>query len=133
MEKKYLKKIKVSDEITLDVCDLSRVAAGDRCFVQIVIFTDVPIKKEYFNTIQDPDAAFDKAQKIFGPTIRYEYKRERIFIDTKVKDKVLKELLTIFKKDVLPYISRPDFFKKFVVSKYIDAKRDPYKYQKASN
>ncbi|MFH1672912.1 MAG: hypothetical protein ABIF87_05755 [Pseudomonadota bacterium] len=133
MPKKHLKKIELSDGIILDVWDVSRVVAGDRWFVRFEVSGDIPVKREYFDIVKDDEAAFEETQKVFGASIRYEYKRERIFIDKKVKDEVFQDLLTIFEESVLPYMSRSDFFKKFVVSKYIDLKRDPYKYQKASN
>ena len=118
MTRKHLKKIELSDGIVLNVWDVSRVAAGDRWFVRLEVSGDVPVKKEYFDTLKEPDTAFAETQKLFGSTMRYEYKRERIFIDRKIKDEVLKELLTAFEKNILPYMSKPGFFKKFVVSKY---------------
>jgi hypothetical protein len=133
MPKKHLKNIELPDGVTLGVWDLSRTAAGDRWFVRLEVSGDIPIKREYFDMIKDADSAFAEAQKRFGSTMRYAYKRERIFVDKKFKDNVFKELLTTFEKNILPYMSRSDFWKKLVVSKYIDVKRDPYNYQKASH
>jgi hypothetical protein len=122
MPKKHMKKIELSDGIILDVWDLSRVVAGDRWFVRLEVSGDIPVEREYFDIVKDDEAAFEETQKVFGASIRYEYKRERIFIDKKVKDEVFQDLLTIFEESVLPYMSRSDFFKKFVVSKYKDSK-----------
>jgi hypothetical protein len=133
MPKTHLKNIELSDEVILGVWDLSRIAAGDRWFVRLEVSGDIPIKREYFDMIKDADSAFAEAQKRFGSTLRYAYTRERIFVDQKRKDDVFKELLTTFEKNILPYMSKSDFWKKFVVSKYIDVKRDPYNYQKTSH
>jgi hypothetical protein len=122
MPKKHLKKIELSDGIILDVWDLSRVVAGDRWFVRLEVSGDIPVKREYFDIVKDDEAAFEETQKVFGVSIRYEYKRERIFIDKKVKDEVFQDLLTIFEESILPYMSRSGFFKKFVVSQYKNSK-----------
>jgi hypothetical protein len=129
----HLKNIELPDGVTLGVWNLSRIAAGDRWFVRLEVSGNIPIKREYFDMIQDADSAFAEAQKRFGSTVRYAYTRNRIFVDQKRKDDVFKELVTIFEKNVLPYMSKSDFWKKFVVSKYIDVKRNPYKYRKASH
>ena len=133
MSKTHLKNIELSDGITLSVWDLSRIAAGDRWFVRLEVSGDIPIKREYFDMIKDAASAYAEAQKRFGSTMRYVYTRERIFVDQKLKDDVFKELLTTFEKNILPYMSKSDFWKKFVVSKYIDVKRNPHNYQKASH
>ncbi len=118
MTKKLSKKIELVDQIVLDVWDTSRVAAGDRWFVRIEVSGDVSVKKQHFDTTRDTDTSYSEALRLIGPTVRYEYKRERIFVDKKIKDEVFKELVATFEKDTLPYVSRPDFFKKFVLSRY---------------
>lgn len=133
MSKTHLKNIELPDGITLGVSNLSRIAAGDRWFVRLAIAGNIPIKREYFDMIQDADSAFAEAQKRFGSTIRYVYTRERIFVDQKFKDDVFKALLTTFENNILPYLSKSDFWKKFIVSKYIDMKHNPHNYQKASH
>ena len=133
MSKTHLKNIELPDGITLGVSNLSRIAAGDRWFVRLEIAGNIPIKREYFDMIQDADSAFAEAQKRFGPTIRYTYRRERIFVDQKLKDDVFKKLLATFENNILPYLSKSDFWKKFIVSKYIDMKRNPYNHQKTSS
>jgi hypothetical protein len=131
MLKTHLKNIELSDGITLGVWNLSRIAAGDRWFVRLEVSGDIPIKKKYFDGLSDADSAFAEAQKRFGSTMRYAYKRERIFVDQHRKDNAFKELFTTFDKNILPYMSKSDFWKKFVVSKYIEVKRNPYNHQKA--
>jgi hypothetical protein len=128
MSKTHLKNIELPDGITLGVWNLSRIAAGDRWFVRLEVVGDIPIKREYFDMIKDADSAFAAAQKRFGSTMRYAYIRKRIFVDQKRKDDVFKELLTTFENNILPYMSKSDFWKKFVVSKYVDVKHDPYNY-----
>ena len=133
MSKTHLKNIERLDGLTLGVWDISRIAAGDRWFVRLEVAGNIPIKREYFDMIQDADSAFAEAQKRFGSTIRYTYRRERIFVDQKFKDDVFKKLLTTFENNILPYLSKSDFWQKFVVSKYIDMKRKTYNHRKTSS
>jgi hypothetical protein len=67
----------------------------------------------------DVDAA--ELQKIIGETVTFEKKQERVFVDDKEKDAVVSGLIDVFKKELLTYVSNPEFPKRFIVKQYNEA------------
>jgi hypothetical protein len=84
----------------------------------------VTVKEEYF---EDP-ADWRKTAKVFGSPIVYEYRNERTFVAGGEREALFDEFLANFKKDVLPYVSKDHFPKRFVLSKYQEMIKDPWKY-----
>ncbi|MGZ3648246.1 MAG: hypothetical protein ACXU9G_04350 [Syntrophales bacterium] len=62
------------------------------------------------------------------PEIFFEYKKERAFVRDRDKNVVFQELLDRFKKNSLPYLSRPSFPASFALSKHRNIEKNSYKY-----
>ena len=69
-----------------------------------------------------PAEELDDLKAVLGKTAVFEQKSKRIFIASSEKDKVFDELLNGFIKTSLPYLSRPEFPRRFVYKKYREAK-----------
>ena len=69
-----------------------------------------------------------KTAKVFGSPLVYEYRNERAFVSAGEREALFQEFLANFKKDVLPYVSKDHFPKRFVLSKYHEIVKDPWKY-----
>jgi hypothetical protein len=63
-----------------------------------------------------------------GPEFFFEYEKVRAFVRDREKNAVFQELLAAFKKNSLPYLSRPSFPASFALSKYRDIEKNSYKY-----
>jgi hypothetical protein len=63
-----------------------------------------------------------------GTEIFFEYKGERAFVKDSEKNTVFQQLLDNFKKNSLPYLSRPSFPASLALSKYRDIEKSSYKY-----
>jgi hypothetical protein len=50
------------------------------------------------------------------------------YVKSADQDAVFQEMLTAFKKDVLPYLSRDEFPRRFARSKFRDIEQNWYKY-----
>jgi hypothetical protein len=119
-----LEQIRLPNGLVAEIWDGSRLIAADTTTVVLVVKIPVVLKEEYF---EDP-AACRKAARVFGTSLVYEYRNERTFISVGEREALFNEFLANFKKDVLPYVSKDHFPKRFVLSKYHEMIKDPWKY-----
>jgi hypothetical protein len=117
--------IPLPNNLTVEVWDQSRPIASDTTKVDIFIRMEVDLNPAYFNRPEH----FEKVKQVFGSQIFFEYRMERAFINNRGKDTVIQEFLESFKKDTLPYLSRPAFPRNFALFKYRDIEKNPYKYR----
>lgn len=110
--------------LVAEIWDGSRLIAADTTTVVLVVKIPVVLKEEYF---EDP-AACRKTARVFGSPLVYEYRNERTFIAVGEREALFNEFLANFKKDVLPYLSKDHFPKRFVLSKYQEMIKDPWKH-----
>jgi len=110
--------------LVAEIWDGSRLIAADTTTVVLVVKIPVVLKEEYF---EDP-AACRKTARVFGSPLVYEYRNERTFITVGEREALFNEFLANFKKDVLPYLSKDHFPKRFVLSKYQEMIKDPWKH-----
>jgi hypothetical protein len=119
------------EEITLpnglvaEIWDGSRMIAADTTTVVLVVKIPVELKQEYFEDL----AACRKTATVFGSPLVYEYRNERTFVAAGEREALFGEFLAGFKKDVLPYVSKEQFPKRFVLSKYHEIMKDPWKHR----
>ncbi len=119
-----LEEIRLPNGLVAEIWDDSRLIAADTTTVVLVVKIPVTLKEEYF---EDP-AACRKTAKVFGSPLVYEYRNERTFVPVGEREALFSEFLASFKKDVLPYVSKDHFPKRFVLSKYQEMIKDPWKY-----
>lgn len=115
MEEKLIQTIELNNGLILKIFDISRKIAGDRWYVGIHSTVDISLSSLEGKPLP---ISLDTLRNALGDTICYLQKRERNFIDEKKKDEVLKELATSFTKSIIPYVSHPDFPKRFVLKQY---------------
>lgn len=119
-----IEEIRLPNGLVAEIWDDSRMIAADTATVVVVVKIPVTVKEEYF---EDP-ADCRKTAKVFGSPIVYEYRNERTFVAAGEREALFDEFLANFKKDVLPYVSKDHFPKRFVLSKYQEMIKDPWKY-----
>jgi len=129
-----VEEISLPNQLTVEVYDQSRAIAQDTVKVIFIARVRVAVKDAYF----DRREHYKMTQKVFGPEVLFEHMNERSFVPVRDREKVFREFEGHFKKDVLPYISKPHFASRFVLSKYQDIRKNPWKYgllpkQKADN
>jgi hypothetical protein len=121
---KLVEQISLPNQLTAEICDQSRPVAQDTVKVVFIARVKVEVKEEYF----DRREHYEMTRKMFGPEILFEYMNKRSFVPVQNQEKVFREFEDHFKKDSLPYISRPHFPSRFVRSKYHDIRKNPWKY-----
>jgi hypothetical protein len=116
--------IRLPNGLVAEIWDGSRLIAADTTTVVLVVKIPVALKEEYFENPAD----CRKTAKVFGSPLVYEYRNERTFVHVGERESLLGEFLANFRKDVLPYVSKQHFPKRFVLSKYHEIMKDPWKY-----
>jgi hypothetical protein len=120
-----LEEIRLPNGLVAEIWDGSRLIAADTTTVVLVVKIPVVLKEEYF---EDP-AASRKTAKVFGSPLVYEYRNERTFISVGEREALFNEFVANFKKDVLPYVSKEHFPKRFALSKYHEIMKDSWKFR----
>ncbi len=120
-----IEEIKLPNGLVAEIWDGSRMIAADTTTVVVVVKIPVALKEEYF---EDP-VDCRKTAKVFGSPIVYEYRNERTFVHVGEREALFNEFLASFKKDVLPYVSKEHFPRRFALSKYHEILKDPWKYR----
>jgi hypothetical protein len=120
-----LEEISLPNGLVAEIWDDSRMIAADTTTVVVVVKIPVVLKEEYF---EDP-AACRKTARVFGSPLVYEYRNERTFVHVGEREALLNEFLANFRQDVLPYVSKEHFPRRFALSKYHEIVKDPWKYR----
>lgn len=118
--------ITLKNGLVLEVHDCSRSIAADTTKVELVVRIRVPLLASYFPNLKD----YEDTRDAFGQEITYEYRKERTFVSSELKDSVFQELISTFKSDSLSYLAHEEFARKFAMSRLRDLRMNPYKYKK---
>jgi len=116
--------IPLANGLKVEVWDKSVPIATDTTKVELLIRIEIELRSSYFTKPEH----FELVRQVLGPEIFFEYNKERSFVNNKKKDAVFQELLDAFKKDSVPYLSKPIFPRNFALSKYWDIQKNRYKY-----
>jgi hypothetical protein len=123
VENGILKTVELDNGLKLNVMDNSRGLIGDRWYVSIIARIDVFVDM-VFQSSDGTDAILpDDIKQLLGDSVRFEKKMERHFIDQKEKDDIKQGLENSLIESLLPYLSHPEFPKRFVITEYVKAKQ----------
>jgi len=117
MDTSLLRKIDLECGLELEIFEISRKLAGDRWYVGFIARIEIPITYLAGHT-DSSEVDIEKMKDTLGETIRFEQKRDRHYIDEKEKDALLNSLIDDFLLCTLPYFSKKDFVKKYVLKAY---------------
>jgi len=127
MEEVLIKTIDLENGLELKLYDASRKLAGDRWLVSLIARIEIPTNELLLKKDGSPLLNIDEVRKALGEKLLFEQKREKIFIDEKEKDEVLKEIQDFFLSSSLSYFSHSDFPQKYVLKKFNEKiKRDSW-------
>ena len=118
MEEKLIKNIDLENGLELKLYDASRKLAGDRWLVSLIARMEIPISDSLLKEDVSPLLNVDEVRKVLGEKLLFEQKREKIFIDERKKDEVLKEIQDFFLSCSLSYFSHSDFPKKYILKEF---------------
>ncbi len=118
MEEVLIKTIDLENGLELKLLNASRKLAGDRWLVSLIARIEIPTSDLLFKEDGSPSLNVDEVRKVLGEKLLFEQKREKIFIDEREKDEVMKEIQDSFLSASLSYLSHSDFPKKYVLKKF---------------
>ncbi len=118
MEEKLIKTIDLENGLELKLYDASRKLAGDRWLVSLIARIEISTSDSLLKEDVSPSLNVDEVRKVLGEKLLFEQKREKIFIDERKKDEVLKEIQDFFLSCSLSYFSHSDFPKKYVLKEF---------------
>lgn len=122
MPEQLIKTIALDNSLVLNIYDASKNIVGDRWQVSLVARMLISV----YDINSETNAALppiDEIKQALGDTVEYETNKQRNFIDDKEKQTVFNELLDTFVKYSVPYLSHPDFSKRFIIKKYHEYKK----------
>jgi hypothetical protein len=120
MEEVLIKTIDLENGLELKLYDSSRKLVTDRWFVSLIARIEIPIGDLSLKEDGSPSINVDEVRKVLGEKLLFERKRERIFIDEKEKDEIMKEIQDSFLSSSLSYLSHSDFPQKYVLKKFYE-------------
>ena len=118
MEDNLIKTIDLENGLKLKLFDASRKLVGDRWLVSLIARIEMPINDLLLKKDVSPLLNVDEVRKALGEKLLFEQKREKIFIDDKEKDEVMKGMQDLFLSSSLSYFSHPDFPQKYILKKF---------------
>ena len=118
MEEELIKTIDLENGLELKLFDASRKLAGDRWLVSLIARIEILTNDSLIKEDASPSLNIDEIRKVLGEKLLFEQKRDKIFIDEKEKDEVMKEIQDSFLSSSLSYLSYSDFPKKYVLKKF---------------
>ncbi|MBU4068363.1 MAG: hypothetical protein KKH84_09075 [Proteobacteria bacterium] len=118
MKEVLIKTIDLENGLELKLLDASRKLAGDRWLVSLIARIEIPTGDSLLKEDGSSSLNVDEVRKVLGEKLLFEQKRERIYIDEKEKDEVLKEIQDSFLSTSLSYLSRSDFPQKYILKRF---------------
>lgn len=122
---KLIEEIALSNGLTLQIVDHSRVIAADTVKVDLSFQIRVDLLEGYFADRED----FLAVQTVTGDVLTYEHKVERTFVSLSEETSARNNMIETFKNNSLRYVSHDQFARKLALSKLRDIRSNPYKYR----
>ena len=104
----------LADGLIVSVQNTTSHYYGGYFHVRLLATADISLMAGMF----DSQAVFDHAQKQLGSSLCFNRVLEKMAVPEREVESASQDLLTSFKANVLPYLSRKDFPSRFVLSEY---------------
>jgi len=106
--------------LNLEITDESRRMGADRWLVRLVMRMAFQVSDHYHEPAATGEPDRDELIGVIGPRAVYEAVRERLFVEDRAKQDVINDVCNMFLQDVVPYLGRPVFPRRYVVKLYRD-------------
>lgn len=110
--KTFVKKIDLSNSLSVQVYDTTRRYYEDYHLVRLEIECEVAVKEEFFAEAED----FARSRRLLGETVSYRRTVEKMGVPFAEIDAAREEMISCFTSTALPYIAAESFPRKLVLS-----------------
>jgi len=110
-----MESLALENGLTLDLLDASRTLAGDRWLIHLVARIRIPLTPDLLEGVPDGPRLLDRLRQEFGEALEYRADLKRHFVGDKERDTMLRSFVDIVRREKLPYLSHPDFARRFAV------------------
>jgi hypothetical protein len=117
-DKTIIKMLDLENNLCVKIYDGSKKLIGDRYQVIMDIEIEIPITHSVLENDHQLLSDIKNLKSLLGDKVMFKKTRDKIFVDEKEKDNLLNTMIDSFVKDIIPYLSRPDFPVKFINKKY---------------
>lgn len=125
MTEKIIETITLENNLELKIIDESRIIAGDRWYIRLDAIIDIDLMNIDFEKKDDGKWTRAELGAVYGETIQYRHSQEKHFADEKDKKDIISEFTDNLKQNIIPYLSKPTFARKFALSRYSEIKKKP--------
>ena len=114
---KVVASIPLENGLTLELLDASRLLAGDRWLVHLVARMEIPLTPDLLDEVPDGDQLCAVLRQESGDRLEYRADLKKHYVDEKDHERILGEFQDIVRREKMPYLSHPDFARRFAVSR----------------
>jgi hypothetical protein len=115
--------IELGNGLVLELHDRSRKLVGDRWQVTLVAAIEIPVELSGVECFGSDMGQKEDPVELLGKKVVFEKTMSRHFCHPKDKATILNNMIESFLANTLHYLSLPEFPKRFVTKKYLDALR----------
>jgi hypothetical protein len=134
MSESPIKSIPLKNGLLLEIRDKSRITAGDRWLVRIEARMEIPLENAPLSALPEGERGLEALKKTYGDPLPFQHAQEKHFVDQRDKAAILEGFLENIQKDLLPYLSHPDFPERLILSRCRELKRkNPLLFQEGAD
>lgn len=123
MNERLVESISLENGLTLDILDSSRVMAGDRWLVHLIARIEVFPAPGLLDPLPDGDRLLGILKQEHGENIEYRADLKKHFVSETDRHRVFQDFKDTVHKEKLPYLSHPDFARRFALSRISELTR----------
>lgn len=124
MDTTAMEPVLLKNGLTLLFDDQSKKIAADRWYVCIWARINIPVDIKWFGTDGIEAAQFEPIARVLGHEVVFSQKKERNFVSTDQKSKIVQKLCESTKSMAIQYCSSNDFAAKTILKKFSQHRLD---------
>ena len=118
MEEKLIRKMNLDNNLEIKFLDCSKKLMSDRWNLCLLMQIEIPVDENLRNAGDIQEEEISNIIDTVGNSLIFEQKREQVFIDERIKDETLNNMLSSAVDSMVKYLSHPEFAIKYIMKKY---------------
>lgn len=103
--------------ITVSIFDLGKQVAADRWYIKILCRLELPVADDRLSAAGLHGPELEAFRQRFNGVLVHEFAKERHFVDDRLKDEVIAELVATLNRNSMNYVANPVFADNLVQQK----------------